>query len=199
MGIDQIHHTQHVFRKILDSMAKPGTISTITVNEESKKRQLSCYDTTLLAALTLLDAEVTFHILPADQIELKEKISQYTLAQHAPIEEADFIIAVKGCAERELVDAMLVCKNGSLIDPNGSATWIIEEEHLSNQGGLTLSGPGIRSEAELHISFTLAMTAARQEKIKEYPTGIDLLFTDEVGQLACLPRTTTVIHAEEVK
>ena len=56
---------------------------------------LPCYDATVLSAMTFLDAEVTFHILSEDKKDLIEKISEYTAAKFAPINEADFVIVLR--------------------------------------------------------------------------------------------------------
>jgi alpha-D-ribose 1-methylphosphonate 5-triphosphate synthase subunit PhnH len=36
------------------------------------------------------------------------------------------------------------------------------------------------------------MWQARDERTKEYPLGIDLIFADDTAQIVCIPRTTLV-------
>ena len=67
---------------------------------------LPCYDATLLSAMTFLDAEVTFHILSEDKKDLIEKISEYTAAKFAPINEADFIIVLREDTEEAIQNAI---------------------------------------------------------------------------------------------
>lgn len=192
MTIDQVHDLQQVYRKILHSMSRPGTISSLTDIAERLDLNLPCYDATILSAMTFLDAETTFHILSEDQQELIEKISEYTSAKYAPINVADFVIVLREDTETAIQSAIQNCKNGTLIDPQLSSTWIIESAPLSTEGELTLTGPGIQHTCRLHTSFNQSMWQARNEKTKEYPLGIDLIFTDENAQVVCIPRTTSI-------
>lgn len=192
MAIDQVHDLQDVYRKLLHSMSRPGTISSIQEVVVHADYKLPCYDATLVSAMTLLDAEVTFHILSENHQDLIEKISEYTLARFAPINIADYIIVLHNDTEQSIIRGMKECKNGNLIDPQTSATWIIESSPLSNNGELVLAGAGIKHTSQLQVSFTASMWQTRNERIKEYPLGIDLIFTDEKSQIACVPRTTSV-------
>lgn len=63
MAIDQIHDVQNVYRKILHSMSRPGTISNLESLISEVNVKLPCYPAVFLAAVTLLDAEVTFHVI----------------------------------------------------------------------------------------------------------------------------------------
>ncbi|MGJ9459138.1 phosphonate C-P lyase system protein PhnH [Oceanobacillus sp. CF4.6] len=196
MAIDQVHDMQQVFRQLLHSMSRPGTISSIKETMERVDYNLTCYDATLLCTLTLLDAEVTFHILSKNHHNLIGKISEYTLARYAPINEADFVIILQDDTNEEIINAMEQCKTGNLINPQQSSTWIIESSRLSNDGELKLSGPGIKSHAQLETDFSAALWGVRNKCTKEYPLGIDLIFTDNRGQIVCVPRTTTVEMTE---
>ena len=192
MAIDQVHDLQQVYRKILHSMSRPGTISSLADNARKVDFDLSCFHSTFLCAMTFLDAEVTFHILSTDQQNLIDKISAYTSAKFAPIDEADFIIILREDKEESIQHAFANCKNGTLTDPQQSSIWIMESSSLSNLGELTLTGPGIQHESKLHTSLSPSIWQARNERTKEYPLGIDLIITDENAQIVCVPRTTTV-------
>lgn len=196
MAIDQIHDLQQVYRKLLHSMSRPGTITSIQTQAEEMDYGFSCNPATILSAMALLDAEVTFHVLSQKKQELIEKISEYTSARFAPADEADFIIVLKEDEEQAILQTMAECKIGSLIDPHQSATWIIESPFLTNEGKFRMTGPGIQTEARLRTDMPAAFWQERNKRIKEYPMGIDLVFADDAGQLACMPRTTSVITAE---
>ncbi|WP_223636380.1 phosphonate C-P lyase system protein PhnH [Planococcus sp. 4-30] len=196
MAIDQIHDLQQVYRKLLHSMSRPGTISSIEQETENMDVDFGCADALMLSAMVLLDAEVTFHVLSTKRRDLIEKISEYTSARCVPLQEADFIIVLQEDRESEILEAMAQCKIGNLIDPQQSSTWIIETPALSNKGTLLLTGPGIETEAHLAMGQSFEFWQARDSRIKEYPMGIDMIFADGSSQVACLPRTVTAILME---
>lgn len=196
MAIDQVHDLQHVYRKLLHSMSRPGTISSISEPMKRMDYNVRCSDAILLSAMALLDGEVTFHILSDERKELIEKLSEYTSAKYAPIREADFVIVFQEDIEEAIQRAIEQCKIGSLIDPQQSSTWIIGSPFLQNDGDLALEGPGIQSEAFLHTGFSPALWQARNNRTKEFPMGIDLIFVDDTSQIACVPRTTVVTQKE---
>lgn len=196
MAIDQVHDLQQVYRKILHSMSRPGTISSLSEIAERVDFNLPCYNATILSAMTFLDAESTFHILSGEQKALIEKISEYTSSRYAPINEADFVIVLRDDTDMVIQKAMQQCKNGTLIDPQLSSIWIIESTPLSDEGQWMLTGPGIQHKSQVQTRFDQSMWKARNEKTKEYPLGIDLIFTDEHAQVVCIPRTTTINNME---
>ncbi|ANU09564.1 phosphonate metabolism protein [Planococcus antarcticus DSM 14505] len=196
MAIDQIHDLQQVYRKLLNSMSRPGTISLIEQETERVDVDFGCANALMLSAMVLLDAEVTFHVLSENRRDLIEKISEYTSARFAPLQEADFIIVLQKDEESEILAAMAQCKIGSLIDPQQSATWIIETTVLSNSGALLLTGPGIETEAQLSTGQSIRFWQARDSRIKEHPMGLDMIFADGSSQIACLPRTVSAIPME---
>lgn len=109
MAIDQIHDLQQVYRKLLHSMSRPGTISSIQTQAEEMDYGFSCNPAAILSAMALLDAEVTFHV--SDQ-SLAEKLSEYTSPRYAPADGADFIIILKEDEEQDILKTMAQCKIG---------------------------------------------------------------------------------------
>lgn len=192
MAIDHVHDLQNVYRKLLHSMSRPGTISSLQELAVKNDAYLPSYNATFLVVMALFDAEVTFHVLPESRHDFIEKVSEYTLAVHKPINEADFVIVLEGAAESEVSQAMAACKKGSLIDPQASATWIIESSHHMKDMKLRLTGPGIKDEAVLHTTINETIWQARNQCVKEYPLGIDCILVDAKAQIVCVPRTTKV-------
>ncbi|UJL45929.1 phosphonate C-P lyase system protein PhnH [Virgibacillus sp. NKC19-16] len=192
MAVEQIHEVQQVYRKIVHSMSRPGIISSLENVSADLDYHIPCFKATIHSAMTLLDAEVTFHLLTENHSDISGKISAYTLASETSIAEADYIIALSDATDYSILRAIRECKIGSLINPQLSATWIIESSNLTNAGGMTLSGPGIKNEIKMETRFSPFVWEARNERVKEYPMGIDLIFTDEKAQIACAPRTTVI-------
>ena len=63
MVFDKVHDTQEVFRTILHCMSRPGTIQHIDDRRNRMEQLENCNTALFLSAMTLLDAEVSFHII----------------------------------------------------------------------------------------------------------------------------------------
>lgn len=200
MIIDQIHDLQQVYRKVLHSMSRPGNISQLNNITEKMDEELPCNNAFFLCTLTLLDAEVTFHVVAneEDKARLTEIISSYTMSQTAPMDKADFILLLQDTPEYHVEQVLRECKIGSLLDPQQSATWIMESVHLSNSPALSLSGPGINGVQPLQTGSDGEFWKRRNERVREYPLGIDVILADFSNQIACIPRTTSVTMMEVI-
>ncbi|GLO65411.1 MULTISPECIES: phosphonate C-P lyase system protein PhnH [Oceanobacillus] len=183
-----VHDTQHTYRKILDSMSKPGKISSV---EFKLEHELHCFPATFLVALTLFDAEVNFHVI-ANDTKLANLLSQYTVATQVPIEKADYIIVKNNTDPGDLIKTLKKGCVGTLSDPHQSATLMVEQQNIIENGNLELSGPGIKETHSIGLEVSEEFWWERDEKIKEYPLGIDLIFTDQNSNIVCIPRTTKV-------
>lgn len=187
--LDLVHDIQKVYRKVLDGMARPGEIQDLSNEEVKVSIEVDCYRNTFLAMLMVLDGEVKFNILDEDN-RLKEDIKSLTGAKYSKVDEADYIIATKGC--KNINEAIKKAKIGTLIDPQKSATIFIEVNNLSNEQEYVLQGPGIKDKENLKIDANEEFIYARNERNKEFPLGIDVILFDEYGKLVCLPRTTVI-------
>ena len=192
MAIDQVHDLQFAFREILDAMSRPGKLTSLQTLDGKIDYHLPSFDATLLTIMTLLDAEVTFHVVSENK-HVKGTIAGYTLATPTTIEDADFVIVLDGTSEAEMIAAMENCKKGTLLDPHTSATWIIETAfNKENQQEIILTGPGIKEKNTMQTTLTNTVWQARNHTIIEYPLGIDVILTDDNLHITCMPRTTKV-------
>lgn len=193
MAVDVVHDTQNVFRSLLDSMARPGKVVSLAETASRIDHELPCYSATFLLALTTLDSEVSFHVLAgAAQQDIELTLTRYTHAKKVPITEADFIIVPEDSSEEHLTEAMSQAKKGTLIDPQLSATFIIECPIFSLKSQHELTGPGIQHTMQLPLDLSQIFIATRQACNVEYPLGIDLIFTEPSGDITCIPRTTVI-------
>lgn len=192
MKFDYVHDVQRAYRKLIDSISKPGTM--VSLYEESRKLDsvANCNRSILVLMLMLLDAEVTFHILGGETQNISRYINQLTYSKVVPLEEADFIYVLEGADSEEIEGAIIRCKIGDLVNPHLSATLIIEVEKISNHRDLVLSGPGIKGEKYISISGETDWVKLRAEKNIEYPLGIEMYFVDKNYNLLALPRTTKI-------
>ena len=59
---------------------------------------------------------------------------------------------------------------------------------------MTLSGPGVNGQIKLVIDGLLSDNLERMVKLnQEYPLGVDLFFVDPSGNLAAVPRSSSVV------
>src|SRR5262249_3485697 len=136
---------QRHFRALLDSMARPGTISELERVDLTPPPHLNA--ASALVAFALLNADASFHLVGMSDDEAAY-LATNTRAAAAPIDEAAFIF-VTGDAAADVLEGI---NCGSLAYPDAAATMVIQVEALSAQpvaGGLelTLRGPGVADRA----------------------------------------------------
>lgn len=189
--IEPIAAAQRTFRTLLTAMSRPGTVHTLMMRPgESAEEAI---------AFALVDHEVGFavhgerHVPGA--IPVARRITLRTGSLEAEISQAAFIFTYDALSDAEWVQV----RRGTLAYPDGGAT-IVSILPDVGQGPLTLTltGPGIETEQRLALSgLPAAMLAARDEACRDYPMGVDMIFVDPTGRLACLPRSSHIARIEE--
>ncbi|MFO1446481.1 phosphonate C-P lyase system protein PhnH [Bacillus sp. Bva_UNVM-123] len=192
MKLDIVHDLQSVYRDIVSSTARPGTLSNLEKYAEKVEVLRECPKSIVLLAFTLLDQEVTFNVYSAQEEIIKRQMNQFTYAKAAAVEEADYIFVMGDAPTGSLEKAIQQAKVGSLRNPHESATVIAEVEMITNEEMLYLKGPGIQERNQISVSSSEDWVAIRERKNAQYPLGIDLLFIDRQHKLLCLPRTTQI-------
>ncbi|OIK15127.1 phosphonate C-P lyase system protein PhnH [Bacillus sp. MUM 116] len=192
MKLDLVHDIQTTFRKVLDSMSRPGMISDIQEEAARANFHTGCYPSTEVLALMLLDTEVSFKVFSKQEDTITRLMNQLTYAKTAEANHADFIFVLKDCDLCQLETAIRSSKVGSLMNPHESSTLIIETESVSTGLELILTGPGIETGYIAAISEADKWINLRNEKNIEYPLGIDIILTDANHSILCLPRTTQI-------
>ena len=177
---DEVFDTQAVFRLLLDAMSNP----TRTVSVAAQKEKLfGDYGAFLALGMTLLDNEVTFS--SCENESLKKDLQLVTLSQEVPVPDADYLFVTD---ERMLSAVLVQAKCGTLTDPHQSASLLIRDSGEKPET-MTLYGPGIDGETELHCTPTVVRALElRDQQTYEYPTGIDLIFVTDSGDVTCIPR-----------
>lgn len=198
MNLDLVHDLQDIYRKILKTMSRPGKIENIAAVGQKVNIKIAAGKELTALLLTLLDAEVSFCFAAQADQGAAEKINQLTYALQAQPDQADYIVVSRNANNQELLQALAVAKTGSLLNPHASATVIVEVQRLSNEQQLCLSGPGIKEWAILSVDTDYDWLAAREQKVAEFPLGIDMILVDVQGNIACLPRTTRIMRQEAV-
>ncbi|MGG0718035.1 phosphonate C-P lyase system protein PhnH [Robertmurraya massiliosenegalensis] len=190
MKLDMVHDIQTVYRKIVNSMARPGQLADLSKEtaliEENEAKPF------LLLAFTLFDQEVSFKVFSKKEAIISKLINQYTYAKPVETEEADYIFVLKDAEETALKEAIEKAKPGTLKNPHDSATIFVEVDEVTNTSTLRLEGPGIQIDEYVHVETKREWVEDRQVKNEEFPLGVDLMFVDQEHQLLSLPRTTQI-------
>lgn len=196
MKLDLIHDMQQVYRKVLNAMARPGVIEDIS--EASQKIDLAwgIYKGTLALMYMLLDTEVSYKMISKEEKAITQLVNQLTYAKATTTEDADYIFILEDASKDQIEEALAKAKIGSLIDPHISATVLMESPAIANEKKLLLKGPGIEKEHYLEVQIKGDWVDWRENKNKEYPLGIDMIFVDSKSHIACLPRTTQILKTE---
>ncbi|MEH7272259.1 phosphonate C-P lyase system protein PhnH [Neobacillus vireti] len=194
MELDIVHDLQSVYRKMVDSISRPGLISDLRkeaalVEEEDIK---GCSASLLLLALTLFDQEVSFKVFSPQADTVSKTINQLTYAKQTETKKADYLLILQDAERGSIEEAIINAKVGTLKNPHSSATIIVEVDSVTSGDALLLKGPGIQKHELVHLDINRNWLEIRQEKNKEYPLGIDLIFIDQNHQLLSLPRTTQI-------
>lgn len=196
MAIDLVHDTQVVFRAILDCMSRPGTIKNIEEIGKPIGHHEHCEHPIFVNAITLLDAEVSFHVVGEYAEAIAEHLASFTFSKVAALHEADFIFIMKDAQKQMVHEVFRSARKGTLTSPEQSATILIETERLSSGSLLTLEGPGIQHTENVVIDAVERWMTERTEANKEFPLGVDIILVDRKSNIMCLPRTTIIKNYE---
>lgn len=181
---DFVHDTQAVFRQLLSAMAHPLEIREI----EAQAAGFPWEHPELWAVCcTLLDNETGFYV--EKDAELQRAIADLTLARHASLYEADYIVLSAQLNYDSVRTVLQSVKKGTLADPHISATVLISCAGLNGDVPLCAAGPGIKGQKTLMTTAYISRVCALWEQTKaEYPCGADLIFIGAKGELMALPR-----------
>lgn len=167
------------FRAILDAMARPGTIVSLT----GARAPGPMGPAMAAALLTLADGTTPVHLGGAHDIEaVRAWLAFHTGAR--PI--TDRGAATLGVGTWADLLPLSDWPPGTEEYPDRSATLIVEVPLLEPQGA-RLTGPGIETRAHL----SLPDAAPFQWNAGRFPLGLDFILTCG-DRLAALPRTTRV-------
>lgn len=185
---DKIFDTQQIYRLTLDAMARPGKVYALPAVRLNPPAGLN--KAAAAVALTLLDSETAFCVLPSDEA-INDYLIRNTGAVSCQINDAEFIVTNGKTAVSKLSEACC----GTLFSPEKGATLITMVDSLvaAHSIKLRLSGPGIKDGSILNIS---GMAGENMQTIfelnREYPLGVDVIYADKAGNVACVPRSSAL-------
>lgn len=186
---DEIFDAQAHYRLLLDSMARPGKINVMPRMELTTPQGIHAAGA--LVGFALLNSDVTFYVDGPAAEDVSLYLLVNTSARPAEAEAADYVF-LDGSDTAELLYRL---KTGTLPYPENGATVIAAVHELGGGTGLalTLSGPGVDGERRLSVAgIDAAFLEALVTINAEFPLGIDLVLTDPMGRIACIPRSSRV-------
>jgi len=175
---DAPRDSAHAFRAVMEAMARPARIVTLT--GATAPAPVSPAAATVL--LTLCDPDTPLWLAPShDSAPLRAWLAFHTGAPLTGPQDCRFALGTWPALQP--VDRFAI---GTPEYPDRSATLIVEQPTLLNEGP-ALSGPGIRDHARLNLPESQAF----QRNAALFPLGFDCLFTSG-NRLAALPRSTRI-------
>ncbi|NEW08114.1 phosphonate C-P lyase system protein PhnH [Paenibacillus sp. SYP-B3998] len=187
---ERIHYTQRLYRSLLDTMARPGSL--IQLEPYAYSGCPSEHYFRIGIALTLLDQEVSFHETATEK-ELTQHLQLLTRSTAKPLSESDYIFVQSGEAP-DLTEA----KRGTDLYPDQSATIVCQVKRIAQDGNgevrLKLKGPGIQTARQLSLDgFSPDLLPELIASSEQFPLGLDWILVDAEGRLCCLPRSTKIV------
>ncbi|WP_332650043.1 phosphonate C-P lyase system protein PhnH [Lysinibacillus sp. 54212] len=183
--MEMTHFTQQTFRTLMDCFARPGKKEAVqplhTVD--------GLYPETLSVLMTLLDGEVSFQTVGEEE-RLQRELRAWTGAKVNEFGAAEFIIVPAQAKSEQVLEALAVAKIGDLIDPQQSATFVMEVAQAQRKTVYKLTGPGIQHQEVMEIALSSDIVQLRAKRNREFPLGVDLILIDEAGKVLAIPRTT---------
>lgn len=182
MPSHQIIEEHQIFRILLQSMSRPGTVHRLTEATESQPALslLSC----------IIDNEVSVTAIGDEARELVTQLCRQQGSRPTDVSNADVIIISGGSSGTHLETVRL----GDLEYPDTGATVLYLVDFLEEGAGeCSLTGPGINGTASLRINGLDRNELQLLRNINSaFPLGIDAIFVDRQGQCVCIPRSTVI-------
>jgi alpha-D-ribose 1-methylphosphonate 5-triphosphate synthase subunit PhnH len=193
-AFDEVFDSQRTYRKLIKCMSRPGQLSQLDPIEYlASPENMNPYVLSIIK--TLCDHRVTFANSRLISFSIQNYLKLNSGVRYDDIQKADFALF-----QGDLFDDYFPrLKMGDIEFPEDSATAIIMVDHLSarpiekSERSYRLTGPGIKDEIPLHVSgLNDSYVDCFQEMNVTYPLGIDVIFIDHKGFVACWPRTVKV-------
>ncbi len=180
MPINQTIRNHMIFRVILQGVSHPGNVLSLPDPHEDEPAVFAVLG-------CLLDNEVTLSVIGDPALEAA--LARHTASRTAHPENADYIIVRNGTTCGKLAGF----KRGSLEYPDTGATILYLVEELSQATGVVLSGPGVNGTVSMRITgLDPSELQLLRQVNSEFPLGIDAIFLDQSGHIACIPRSSRI-------
>jgi alpha-D-ribose 1-methylphosphonate 5-triphosphate synthase subunit PhnH len=177
--------SQATFRVLLDALSRPGTVHALPTGLVDVDVPAA-----VLVPLALADLEVALAVLEPAGPDWAGALRAATGARAVESERADLVLALR--APRP--DEVRGLRRGTTDRPDLACRLVLACDHVG-QGGtvLELTGPGVDGSASLAVDGVPVETLEALVAVnRRFPVGVDTFLVDTAGQVAGLPRSTTV-------
>lgn len=191
MTFDPVHDLQAAFRGLLEAFSFPGRLvdlADLAGRMAGRVSDPSVNPTLALGAAALLDQDAPYAV--AGSPGLAAFLHEWCAAAPAAPADARYLVCEAGTSGTPLAGWLAEASVGTLTDPHAGATVLVGVDDLDRGTAWTLSGPGLRAATVCVLPEGDAWVAARNDRTREFPLGIDLAFFDRRGRVLALPRTT---------
>ncbi len=187
--------SHEVFRSMLDSLSRPGTISQLTALESADVPRC------IIPLLAIVDVETRFAVI--DNISTShnwsELIGSATGAPPASLAESSWVVALSEPTRDNMEDL----PRGIALAPERGCGLVVACVLLSegfDHGGATqestsiaLTGPGVDGQKIVTISGISNYFFESLCDINDsFPAGVDVWMVDQSGQILALSRSTQI-------
>jgi alpha-D-ribose 1-methylphosphonate 5-triphosphate synthase subunit PhnH len=184
---DPTRESQSVFRKIMDAVARPGTIQDVGFAPDAPEGLDRAAGA---VALTLFDFETSVWLDPALSGSKAEGWLRFHAGCPLTTETADAAFAV--VTNLAAMPMLAAFNQGDAKYPDRSTTLVIQLPSLEGGPAVTLRGPGIKGETKLSLAgLPDGFWDQVQTNGAQFQFGVDLIFAAG-DRLTALPRTTRV-------
>ena len=191
--VNPVMASQSVFRRVMNALARPGSIHALTETVDAPARLMSA---SASVALTLFDHDTPIWLdehFAADPALAKWLRFQTSAPLTDDPSRAAFALIASGGSLPDF--ETFAC--GTLEYPDRSTTLIVQVDTLSGGKNRILRGPGILDHSSMRAgSLPPDFVSRMQFNRAQFPLGVDLLLVCGT-ELIALPRSTHV-SAEEV-
>lgn len=182
---DPVVDAQRAFRAVLDAMAHPGRVVTLTALSAPAPLEAAA----AAVCLALLDYDTPLWLDPA--AATAEVVAFLRFHCGAPLVEAPAAARFAVIADAARQPSLEAFDPGGDERPDLSATLLLQVAGLAAGRGARLTGPGIEGEARLEVSGAPDLWPALRANAARFPRGVDVVLCSG-ARLAALPRTTRV-------
>ena len=192
---DPVFDAQSVFRRIMDALARPGTVQAV---DPVAAPPAPLSHTVGAIATTLFDHDTNIWLDP--QLAKREAVTEWlTFHTAAPIVDQQIDAQFAIVADRAVLPSLESFNQGTQEYPDRSTTVILQIESLTGGATLQLSGPGIK---DVHTVEPTGLPPHFCEQWagngNRYPRGVDVILAAPEGIIG-LPRTVKIKGAEEAR